>query len=159
MWRSQITKILRANKFERYLDPSVPPPLPTLTRSDGTTVPNIRYAQWTLTDQNLAAAICSTISPSILPYLINLDSTSAIWTTLELRFQSSNRSKVIQLKNDLHHITMKTSMTQYIVDIKYLVDQIASVGSVLNTEDIILYILNGLPATYQAFKTAIRMML
>ncbi|PKU74327.1 hypothetical protein MA16_Dca003530 [Dendrobium catenatum] len=50
-------------------------------------------------------------------------------------------------------------MTQYLTDIKSLVDQIASAGSTLDTEGIILYILNGLPAPYKAFKTAIRTML
>ncbi|XP_020705617.1 uncharacterized protein LOC110116412 [Dendrobium catenatum] len=104
--------------------------------------------------------MCSTISPSILPYIINLDSTSKIWTALENRFQSTNQSKVIQLKNELHNISMKTStMTQYLTDIKALVDQIAAAGSVVDTEDIILYILNGLPPSYQAFKTAIRTMI
>ncbi|KAI0507212.1 hypothetical protein KFK09_013334 [Dendrobium nobile] len=50
-------------------------------------------------------------------------------------------------------------MTQYLADIKSLVDNIASAGSTVDTEDIILYILNGLPPSYQSFKTAIRTML
>ncbi|PKU68147.1 Retrovirus-related Pol polyprotein from transposon TNT 1-94 [Dendrobium catenatum] len=50
-------------------------------------------------------------------------------------------------------------MTQYLTEIKTLVDQIAAAGSTIDTEDIILYILNGLPPSYQSFKTSIRTML
>ncbi|PKU83090.1 Retrovirus-related Pol polyprotein from transposon TNT 1-94 [Dendrobium catenatum] len=160
LWRSQVVKLFRANGFDKFLEPIFSPPEKQIRRSDLTLITNPKYTQWVLTDQNLAAALCSTISPSILPYIINLDSTSKIWTALENRFQSTNRSKVIQLKNELHNISMKTStMTQYLTDIKALVDQIATAGSVVDTEDIILYILNGLPPSYQAFKTAIRTMI
>ncbi|KAI0493655.1 hypothetical protein KFK09_023776 [Dendrobium nobile] len=160
LWRSQIVKLLRANGFEKFLDPFSSPPDKQIKKSDASFALNPKYTQWILTDQNLAAVVCSTISQSILPYIIHLESTSNIWTALETRFQSTNRSKVIQLKNELHNISMKTStMTQYLMEIKSLVDQIAAVGSVIDTEDIILYILNGLPGSYQAFKTSIRTML
>ncbi|PKU87026.1 Retrovirus-related Pol polyprotein from transposon TNT 1-94 [Dendrobium catenatum] len=160
LWRSQITKILRANAFEQFLDPKIQQPSRFLDTSEGSSIPNPAYRQWVRTDQNLMAAICSTISASVLPYIVNLDSTADLWDTLERRFQSSNRSKVIQLKNELHNITMKNqSMTQYLTDIKSLVDQIAAAGATVDDEDIILYILNGLPQPYQSFKTAIRTML
>ncbi|PKU80145.1 Retrovirus-related Pol polyprotein from transposon TNT 1-94 [Dendrobium catenatum] len=111
-------------------------------------------------DQILAAAMCSTISTSILPHVVHLESTAEIWSTLETRFQSSNRSKVIQLKNSLHNIALKNqTVTQYLIEIKVLVDQISASGASVDNEDVILYILNGLPQSYQSFKTAIRTML
>ncbi|PKU86910.1 Retrovirus-related Pol polyprotein from transposon TNT 1-94 [Dendrobium catenatum] len=48
------------------------------------------------------------------------------------------------------------TMAQYLIEIKNIVDNIAAAGSKVDTEDIILYILNGLPSSYQAFKTLIR---
>ncbi|KAI0514032.1 hypothetical protein KFK09_010065 [Dendrobium nobile] len=48
------------------------------------------------------------------------------------------------------------SMQQYLANIKLLVDSIASTGSNIDTEDVIIYILNGLPTSYNSFKTAIR---
>ncbi|KAI0519159.1 hypothetical protein KFK09_006600 [Dendrobium nobile] len=161
IWRSQILKVFSANGFAPFLDSNFSVPSRSLPHSDGSfSSPNPEFVQWHLTDQNLSAAICSTISAPVLPYIIQLDSTAAIWDTLAQRFQSTNRSKVIQLKNELHHISLKnSSMTQYLADIKSLVDNIASAGSTVDTEDIILYILNGLPPSYQSFKTAIRTML
>ncbi|KAL0925490.1 hypothetical protein M5K25_003827 [Dendrobium thyrsiflorum] len=51
------------------------------------------------------------------------------------------------------------TMSQYLTNIKSIVDNIAVAGSVLDSEDILLYMLNGLPASYNAFKTSIRTML
>ncbi|XP_020685525.1 uncharacterized protein LOC110101803, partial [Dendrobium catenatum] len=140
IWKSQILKTLRF-----------------LTNPDGSSSTNPAFLQWSLTDQNLSASICSTISSSILPYVISLDSTAKLWTALETRFQATNRSKVIQLKNALHNVSLKNqSMAEYLSEIKELVDQIASAGSSLDAEDVIHYILNGLPQPYQSFKSAIR---
>ncbi|KAI0511276.1 hypothetical protein KFK09_011901 [Dendrobium nobile] len=157
LWSSQILKICRANGLESLLDPLSPVPNKLHHRTNGSTAPNPEYAQWVLNDQNLAASLYSTISASILPYVLNLESTSAIWTTLQTRFQSTNRSRVIQLKNALHNVALKNlTMVQYLNEVKTLVDQISAAGGHIEEEDIILYILHGLPPHYQSFKTSIR---
>lgn len=46
-------------------------------------------------------------------------------------------------------------MSQYLTEIKILVDHILAVKSTVH-EDIIIYTLNGLPTQYQSFKTFIR---
>ncbi|KAI0509952.1 hypothetical protein KFK09_010552 [Dendrobium nobile] len=159
IWKSQIQKILRANGFLHFLDSNASPPPPCLTNADGSSSPNPLHTQWLLHDQNLSASICSTISSSVLPYVISLDSTADLWTALENRFQATNRSKIIQLWNALHQVSLKNqSMTQYLSEIKIVVDQITAAGASVDAEDVIHHILNGLPHSYQSFKTAIRTM-
>ncbi|PKU86451.1 5'-3' exoribonuclease 2 [Dendrobium catenatum] len=52
---------------------------------------------------------------------------------------------------------MKNStMQQYLANVKNLVDNIAASGSTIDAEDILIFILNGLPSTYNAFRSAIR---
>ncbi|KAL0904158.1 hypothetical protein M5K25_026232 [Dendrobium thyrsiflorum] len=156
LWRSQIIKLFRANGFTHFLESASQAPPRLLHQDDGSTIPNSIYHQWILTDQNLAAALYSTISSSVLPYILHLESTSAILASLEARLQSTNRSRVIQLKNELHNILMKTStMTQYLSEIKTFVDNIAAASSTVDTQDIIY----SLPTSYQAFKTSICTML
>ncbi|KAI0492290.1 hypothetical protein KFK09_026560 [Dendrobium nobile] len=150
IWSTQIAKLFKANGFAEFLDPKS-----TTENVD----PNQDARTWKITDQNLATAMCSTISPAVLPYVIHLESTQEIWATLHTRFQSSNRSKVIQLKHELHNVSMQTmSMTQYFTEIKKIVDHIASAGSSVDPEDVMIYILNGLPPAYQSFTTTIRTM-
>lgn len=112
---------------------------------------------WNFIDRNLVSALLSTISASVLPYVLKLSTTNEIWTILESRLQPTNRLRVIQLKNKLHQVQMKDrSMQQYLTQIKNLVDNIAAAGFKIDTEDVILYTLNGLPTIYNSFKTAIR---
>ncbi|PKU72184.1 Retrovirus-related Pol polyprotein from transposon TNT 1-94 [Dendrobium catenatum] len=126
-------------------------------KASGEVVPNPNYQTWILIDQNLFAALYLVISPTLLPYIINLETCADIWKTIERRLQSSNRSRLLQLKNELHQVTMKDqTMMQYLSDIKGKCDAIASSGTPLDPEDVIMYTLNGLPPAYQAFKTYIR---
>ncbi|KAI0491471.1 hypothetical protein KFK09_025731 [Dendrobium nobile] len=112
---------------------------------------------WRLIDKNLISALFSTISPAVLPYVITSTTAQEVWAVLERRLQSSNRSRVLQLKNELHHIQMKNqTMQQYLAQVKNIVDNIAASGTKIDPEDIVLYILNGHPVTYNSFKTYIR---
>ncbi|PKU82956.1 hypothetical protein MA16_Dca026925 [Dendrobium catenatum] len=47
-------------------------------------------------------------------------------------------------------------MQQYLSKIKLKVDTLIAAGCTLDTEDVIIYTLNGLPTSYQSFKTTIR---
>ncbi|PKU80139.1 Retrovirus-related Pol polyprotein from transposon TNT 1-94 [Dendrobium catenatum] len=154
MWRSQVFKIFKANGFEGFLDGSSRCPSPTESSSSSN---NFTSQSWNLIDQNLAAALYSIISPSLLPYVLNLEHCCEIWETLDHRLQSSSRSRTIQLRNELNSLSMKNqTMSQFLLTVKTKVDAIAATGSPLTSEEVIFYTLNGLPAQYQAFKTAIR---
>ncbi|PKU73369.1 Retrovirus-related Pol polyprotein from transposon TNT 1-94 [Dendrobium catenatum] len=48
------------------------------------------------------------------------------------------------------------TMQQYLSQVKNIVDNIAAAGSKIDPEDIVLYILKGLPSTYNSFKTTVR---
>ncbi|PKU85211.1 hypothetical protein MA16_Dca018261 [Dendrobium catenatum] len=106
MWRSQIFKLFKAKNYEGFLDNSLSAPSRLLIDSSGKSQINPAYARWHLVDQNIAATLSSIVTTSILPYVLHLDTCAEIWSMLERRLQASNRSKVIQLKNDLHHISM-----------------------------------------------------
>ncbi|KAL0903685.1 hypothetical protein M5K25_028083 [Dendrobium thyrsiflorum] len=150
IWRSQVEKIYTANGFKGFLDGSSKPPPQDQSPSSSPDV-------WHFLDHNLAAALFSIITPSILPYVLSLTHCAKIWATLAHRLQASTRSRLIQIKKELHHLSKgDQSMSQYLLTVKSKVDALSAAGSSLDPEDVILYILNGLPATYQAFKTAIR---
>ncbi|KAI0488419.1 hypothetical protein KFK09_028250 [Dendrobium nobile] len=147
--RLQIFQLLSANGFEGHLTGSSLKPSANNSSSE--------FWQWNPIDQNLISTLLSTISPSILLYILTLTSAKDIWSTLELCLQPTNRSRVIQLKNELYHIQMRDlTMMQYLAKIKALVDNIAAAGSLLDPEELILHILNGLPPSYNSFKTSIR---
>ncbi|PKU85121.1 Retrovirus-related Pol polyprotein from transposon TNT 1-94 [Dendrobium catenatum] len=148
IWRLQVQQHFIANGFGDHLTGLAVRPSESSKKE---------HNLWNLIDRNLVSALLSTISSSVLPYVISLQSAHEVWITLEQRLQPTNRSRVIQLKNELHSIQKKDrTIHQYLDQIKILVDNIAAAGSKVDTEDVILYILNGLPTEYNPFKTAIR---
>lgn len=108
-------------------------------------------------DQNLASALYAIILPTLLPYVLTLETRAEIWQTNGKQLQSTNCARLLQIKNELHSLLMgNRTMMQYLSDIKSKVDLIATSSSPLNNEDIIYCTLNGLPSSYKAFKTSIR---
>ncbi|PKU83709.1 Retrovirus-related Pol polyprotein from transposon TNT 1-94 [Dendrobium catenatum] len=148
IWRIQVLQQFTANGYAGHLTGASPSP------ADATSPEALR---WHLEDNNLLSALFSTISPSILPYIITATTAQEVWQVLERRLQPTCRSRVIQLKNELHHVQMKNlTMQQYLSQIKTIVDSIAASGSRVDPEDIIIHILNELPSSYNPFKAAIR---
>ncbi|KAI0515821.1 hypothetical protein KFK09_008489 [Dendrobium nobile] len=148
-WITEMSKTwhLSANGYADHLTGNTHPP---------TDSSSFDHARWCLVDNSLISALFSTISPAILPYVITSSTAHEVWAVLERQLQSSSRSRIIQLKNELHHIQMKNqTMQQYLAHVKNIVDNIAASGTKIDPEDIVLYILNDLPATYNSFKTYI----
>ncbi|PKU71322.1 Retrovirus-related Pol polyprotein from transposon TNT 1-94 [Dendrobium catenatum] len=147
IWRMQIFQQFAANGYSGHLTGTIP--APEEITSDA-------YIRWKIVDSNLLSALFSTISQSILPYIITSATTHDAWTVLERRLQPTSRSRVMQLKNELYRITMKDqSLQQYLNRIKSIVDNISASGSKVESEDVILHILNGLPPTFNSFKSTI----
>ncbi|PKU87826.1 Retrovirus-related Pol polyprotein from transposon TNT 1-94 [Dendrobium catenatum] len=148
IWQIQLLQKFTANGYAGHLTSTTSCPPDTASQAS---------QRWHLADNNLLSALFSTISPTILPYAISYTSAHDVWLVLERRLQPTCRSRVIQLKNELHHVQMQNkTMQEYLNHVKSIVDNISASGSNVDTEDVILHILNGLPSTYNSFKDAIR---
>lgn len=88
------------------------------------------------------AAIYAVTSPSLSPYILNIPIPSSLHSQSSLLCGYLNDAetqttchqpiKDIQLKNDLHHITMGGRIMQhYLSDVKTKIDAIAAVGQPL----------------------------
>lgn len=108
IWQALVLKLFSANGFIGYLMGDNPPPTKFLTEDGNVVNPNPLYSQWILIDQNFSSAMCAMISQSILPYVLNLNTCLDIWETIEKQLQSSNRDRILQLKNELHNLVMGT---------------------------------------------------
>lgn len=72
-----------------------------------------------------------------------------IWNTLELHFQSVSRAKTLHLRN-LLQTTKKDASTvsEYVLKMKELGDELISNGVNITDEELLLYILDGLGLEY-----------
>lgn len=86
LWRSQVDKVFSAHGFKGFLTGTSARPSPDAdSASSAATTSSVQSDAWKLTDQHLAAALYSVISPAILPYVLDLTHCHDIWTTLAHR--------------------------------------------------------------------------
>lgn len=65
---------------------------------------------------------------------------------------------IVGLKTELQSIAKKAteSIDQYVKRIKEIVNRLLAVSVVIDSEDLVIYTVNGLPQTYNVFKTSLR---
>ncbi|KAA8550139.1 hypothetical protein F0562_001845 [Nyssa sinensis] len=153
-WKFQITAILKAHSLIGYVDGSFPSPDKFIRNEQGniTTQVNPNYHLWNTQDQALMTPINATLSQSALSHVIGYTTSREVWLALERRFSSSSRSNILQLKSSLHNISKgKDNIDTYIQKIKQAMDNLAAASVLMDDEDILIHILNGLPQEYNPF--------
>lgn len=92
-----------------------------------------------------------------LPYIVGFTTVFDLWSNLAKHFVVISRSQVIQLKTKLQ-MTKKgySTTTEYLHNIKIITDTLAASGNKVDDADVLVYILNGLPAEYAPSVTSIR---
>ncbi|KAJ8630800.1 hypothetical protein MRB53_024123 [Persea americana] len=97
LWKSLFEPILRAHSLLGFIDETNPCPSKFLPQSDGSscTTPNTKYLEWIQQDQHLITWINSTLSETVLPYVVGLSTSKSIWDALSKRYSSLSRSHVL----------------------------------------------------------------
>lgn len=75
-----------------------------------TSLINPEYVSWYENDQNILVWINSTISETLIPYTVGVNSSCELWTKLELRLASASQSHIHDLQSRLRNITKEESI-------------------------------------------------
>ena len=151
--------------LEGFINGTKSEPEQYLTRrtADGSTqmIENPEFITWKSQDQTLIGWLLSSISEGTLGLVITLDSSYAVWKTLEKKFRVQSEAKVLQIKYEINTLKKESmNVEDYCMKMKALVDKLACAGSPLNDRELLLHILNGLGPGYldlASFITACRM--
>ena len=93
-WKTIIIPYINGNKILDHVDndSAVPPQYIASPSSPTILVLNPAYASWFEIDQLLLSVIMSTIFESLVPSLVGLTSSRAVWLALEKMFSSQSRA-------------------------------------------------------------------
>ncbi|MBA0670592.1 hypothetical protein Goklo_025024 [Gossypium klotzschianum] len=151
LWRQQVLLALKAYKLHGFLDEQQVPPTQFISDGDGGLRANPEFERFEQQDSALASWLLSSISQTILPHLIGMDTSAKIWNAIVTLYGSKTTSKLMFYRRSLHSQRKgDMSMKEFLIKVKSCCDNLASCGEVISEHEHVTAILNGLPSEYES---------
>ncbi|KAF6147395.1 hypothetical protein GIB67_041215 [Kingdonia uniflora] len=142
LWKSQFIPLLKGYNLYDYVTDASSYPTQFLSDKDG--VPgtqNPAYTSWYRKDQLLLSWILSSLTELVHAHVVGLASAYEVWTNLERTYCNQSGIRVIQLKQKLQQQRKESlSISEYLLKIKGIIDQPASIGKVVDEDLILLFL-------------------
>ncbi|KAM1942234.1 hypothetical protein ACFX15_010731 [Malus domestica] len=156
-WSALFAPIFRRYNLTGHIDGSTAAPVQFLLDSSGNRTLNPAYVSWYENDQNILIWLNSTLSESLIPYTVGVNSARDLWAKLESRLATASQSHIHELRSRLRNLTKGNSTAaQYLQQIEAIADALASAGSPVDDSDLISVTLHGLPSEYDSFVDAVQ---
>jgi hypothetical protein len=159
VWKAQVVAALRGAQLYGFLDGTSIKSAEQIKAKVGSTeedVPNPAFVVWKAQEQQFLSYLLSSVSRDILVQIAALPTAAAVWKHLETLFASQSHARVINTRMALATTQKGSSSTaEYVLKMKTLVDEMASVRKKLDDEELISYILAGLDYEYNSLVSSI----
>ncbi|XP_015168010.1 uncharacterized protein [Solanum tuberosum] len=124
LWRTQFLPMIRGYGLEHHLDGSQPIP----KRFLGENQLNPLYQNWARQDQIVLSWIVASVSESVLPQIVGVETSRAAWEKL---------------------------ISAYATKAKSIADQLVALQHPINEDDLVEYVKGGLGVSYRPFTRSI----
>jgi hypothetical protein len=95
------------------------------------------------------------MAEDVLCDVADATSSKEAWDTLKCMFSSSTRTRTVQIHVELATVTkLDLSAADYFAKVKHLAVDMATADAVLTDDEVIAYLLAGLPSDYDSFVTS-----
>ncbi|KAG8482529.1 hypothetical protein CXB51_024309 [Gossypium anomalum] len=156
LWRQQVLLAIKTYRLQHYIDPNTVPPFPIILDDAGVSQTNPEFDRFEQQDSALASWLLSSVSPSVLPHLIGLNTSSQIWNALVGVYGSKSTSQLMFYRRALHsQRKADLSIREFLMKVKSFCDRLAGCGEIISEQEHVTAILNGLPADYESVVTII----
>ncbi|KMZ63803.1 hypothetical protein ZOSMA_399G00020 [Zostera marina] len=148
-WRDQFTSVLLVHDLGHLIDEKFVPPNKTIDDD----IPNPDYNRWLKENYLVVGWIKATISPPICPVIRNEIFALDVWRKLEAALSPECKQYTRHIKDLLRTLkkTSDLSITNYIVQVKSLVDSLIASGTPVSEDDLIDHIIDGLGDEFNNF--------
>ncbi|GAU17842.1 hypothetical protein TSUD_329680 [Trifolium subterraneum] len=151
LWRQHVEPYINAHGLDELLPMHETPPR-FLNDMDGSTATlNPAYRKWRQQDQMLLSWLQSTLSSEILSRFLGSRSSQDLWGKIVSYFHKQLRAKARQLRVELRSTTLENrTVKEYLLRIRVLIDNLASIGDHVPLSQHIDIILEGLPNEFDS---------
>jgi hypothetical protein len=92
----------------------------------------------------------------MIVHIQNAKSPKQAWDTLVKIYNTNTQARKMQFKQELHNLQKnKMNVSEYSIKVKNLTDALASIGALVDDEDLMVVTLNGFGKDYSQFCTSI----
>jgi histone deacetylase 1/2 len=151
LWRQQVEPYINAHDLDEFLRPSAIPPRFLNNDDRAAAILNPAFRKWRQRDQMLLSWLQSTLTSDILARFLGANHTFELWGKIVSYFQKQLRAKARQLRVELRATTLENSTVQeYLLRIRLIVDNLASIGDPIPLNQHLDVILEGLPPEFNS---------
>uniref|UniRef100_A0A803Q0C6 Retrovirus-related Pol polyprotein from transposon TNT 1-94 n=1 Tax=Cannabis sativa TaxID=3483 RepID=A0A803Q0C6_CANSA len=154
-WKHQVLASIKGSRLQKFLDDTRAPEKFLTEADQRSNIVNSEFEDWEQQDNLLVSWLLSSMSEKTTNRMIGCDTTTQIWENLTEYYTALNAANVGLYKTQLRNTKMTGSLSDNLLKIKGIVDQLATIGHTQTTQDHIETIFNGLPPEYDVFVTSI----
>ncbi|OIT35369.1 hypothetical protein A4A49_59674, partial [Nicotiana attenuata] len=156
-WKSQVITLLFGYDLLGYVDGSLPFPSVHIQDGANNAFPNPAFKLWQRQDSLVRNAIMASVNPTIASLIAHAATAKHAWEILQTTYANKSQSRIFSLRDTLANLKRDSrSISKYVKDIKSISDDLASSGSPLANEELVIKILSGLGSEYKELSAAIR---
>jgi hypothetical protein len=158
LWQAQILPYLRSQRLISCVTGAIPCPSLTLPaqEKDVAPVPNPAYVVWFEQDQAILSALLSSLSPETHSQCLFLKTSKAVWDKLDSLYAAQSRAHAMQMRMQLANLKKQDLLAaNYFHRGQGLVDTLTATGALLGGDEIVAYLLTGLPKEYDSLVTSV----
>ncbi|KAF3784912.1 Retrovirus-related Pol polyprotein from transposon TNT 1-94 [Nymphaea thermarum] len=158
LWESQFIPLLKSYGLMGYADGTNMCPekfLPTGNNKEAELNP--AFIEWEKMDQLLLGWLISSLTDVVHSQIVGLKTSHEVWSALRRMYAAHSRSRIQRLRAQLQSIRKGTdSIANYFHKVKGIVHQLALASKPVDNDDLMSYILAGLPThEYGALRTSL----
>ena len=160
LWKAQIVPYLRGQHLYGFLDGSRPAPTSTITITSSAAtqvLPNSNLLQaWKTQEQMILSALISSLSETVLAYVVNCCTSRDIWLYLEKMFISQSHARQMQLHHQIFTLKKGDSyIADYFHKFTTLANTLAAIEHPLSNYQLVSF-MSGLGSEYDSMVASIQ---
>lgn len=160
LWKAQVLPAIRGAQLMGILEGKVPAPSQTIEVENAekkkVVVPNKEYEKWLAKDQQQLSYLINLVAKDVLAQVAKLETSAELWSALEKMFAAESRARVLHLWMQLVNLKKGAMTTStYFTKMIAIKDELAAVGKIVDDEEVVTQILNGLDFEYNPLVSSV----
>ncbi|KAH0644692.1 hypothetical protein KY284_032576 [Solanum tuberosum] len=156
IWKAQIAMLLHGHDLYGHLDGTKLSP-PETVIIDGLLTANPEYKDWFRQDKLIQNALMASVDANIASIVASAANSKVAWDQLHTSFVNKSQTRIFSLRHHLSRVSKDTkSIAEYMREIHSHSHEIATAGSPVNNEELVMKILSGLGPKFREISATIR---